>query len=256
MELNLRNAGNSGPEVLILHGLMGSSRNWQRIMRQLSSGFRVMVPDLRNHGDSPHGPHSIAAMRDDVLELIQKNCNKPPHLIGHSMGGQAAMAVAISNEVEISSLTLVDASPVRLIGNLWKLLNSLLELDLNSINSRAQADKALSHNIPDVRVRQFLLQNLKRSDDGELLWQCNLPELKRYAAQESFSLPDGAVYDGPTLVLAGGRSEYRVWEHEAVYKAHFPAMHLEIIEEAGHWVHADAPEFFVNRVREFIRSHA
>jgi esterase len=252
MKLNLRNAGTSGPEVVILHGLLGSSRNWQRVMRELSSEFRVMVPDLRNHGDSPHGPHSIASMRDDILELIQKNCDEPPHLIGHSMGAQAAMAVAASDETKIASLTVVDAAPVRLKGNLQNVLNILSKLELKSISSRAQANKAISSNIPDPGVRLFLLQNLKRKDTGELYWRCNLPELRRYVEEESFSLPEEAVYEGPTLVIAGGRSEYRVWEHEALLKAHFPAMTLEIIEEAGHWVHADAPERFLQLVREFI----
>ena len=255
MELKLKNAGTSGPEVLILHGLLGSSRNWQRIMRKLSSDFRVMVPDLRNHGDSPHGPHSIAAMRDDIVELIKTSCEEPPHLIGHSMGGQTAMAVATSGEAAIASLTVVDAAPVRFKGNLLKMLDALMELKLESISSRAEADKAVSQGIPDLRIRQFLLQNLKRADDGKLVWRCNFSELRRYVAEESFSLPEHAVYEGPTLVLAGGRSEYRIWEYEALYKTHFPAMNLEIIEGAGHWLHADAPEVFLRRVREFISSH-
>jgi len=255
MEIKLKNAGTSGPEVLILHGLLGSSRNWQRIMRKLSSDFRVTAPDLRNHGDSPHGPHSIAAMREDIVELIKTNCDEPPHLIGHSMGGQTAMAVATSENAAIASLTLVDAAPVRLKGNLLKILDALKGLKLGSISSRADADKAVSREIPDRRIRQFLLQNLKRADDGKLIWRCNLCELRRYVAEESFSLPEYAVYEGPTLVLAGGRSEYRVWEYKALYKTHFPAMNLEIIEGAGHWLHADAPEAFLRRVREFIGSH-
>lgn len=256
MKLKVKNAGTSGPEVLILHGLMGSSRNWQRIMRQLSSEFRVTVPDLRNHGDSPHGPHNITAMSEDVLELIETNFDEPPHLIGHSMGGQAAMAVAVSNQAQITSLTLVDAAAVRLKGSLFKLLDALMEIDLKSVSSRADADRAVSNKITDLRVRQFLLQNLRRNDEGEFSWQCNLPEIRRYAAEESFSLPEDAVYDGPTLVLAGGRSEYRVWEQEDVYKTHFPNMTLEIVEDAGHWLHADASEIFLSQVMEFISLHS
>lgn len=255
MELNLRYEGDTGPEVLILHGLMGSSRNWQRIIRKLSRDFRVTAPDLRNHGGSPHGPHTITLMRDDVCELIEKSFTEPPHLIGHSMGGQVAMAVAISG-LETKSLTLVDSSPVRLRGGLQKILEALCSLDVSSAASRTEADDALSSGIPDKRIRQFLLQNLRRNDNGTLEWQCNLPELMRYVSEETFSMPEGSVYEGPTLVLAGGKSEYRVWEHEEAFRAHFPNMELEIFEDSGHWLHADAPEPFTERVRSFINSNS
>ena len=255
MKLELKHRGTSGPEVIILHGLMGSSRNWQRIMRNLSKDFRVIVPDLRNHGDSPHGPHSIALMRDDIMELIKTQCNGPLHLIGHSMGGQVAMAVSTYEGVEISTLTLVDAAPVRVRGNLSKYLDALAGLKLESVGSRAEAEEALTEDIGDTRVLQFLLKNLNRRDNGELEWIPNLKELHRYVLEESFSLPQDAVYEGPTLVLAGGKSEYRVWEQEAVYRAHFPNMEFEVVENAGHWVHADAPEYFTSRVGEFIASH-
>ncbi|MFI5322509.1 MAG: alpha/beta fold hydrolase [Thermodesulfobacteriota bacterium] len=256
MELNLIKAGISGPVVLILHGLLGSSRNWQRITRDLSTDSRVIVPDLRNHGDSPHGPHSIAAMRDDIARLIYTTCDEAPHLIGHSMGGLVAMAVATSNEAAIASLILVDIAPAGRTQGLLKILDTLMDLNLKSVSTRTLANKILSEKIPDPGVRQFLLQNLKRQDTGELAWSCNLPELRRFVSEESFELSPRAVYEGPTLVLAGGRSEYRVWEHETLLKAHFPAMTLEIIEDASHWVHMDAPERFVSRIREWLSAHA
>jgi pimeloyl-ACP methyl ester carboxylesterase len=256
MELNLIKSGSSGPEVVILHGLLGSSRNWQRIMRELSADCRVIVPDLRNHGDSPHGPHSIEAMRDDIVHLIETNCVEPPHLVGHSMGGLAAMAVSTTDAAAIASLIVVDIAPVRRTEGLRKILDALLELDLKSINSRTDADRALSEKIPGAGVRQFLLQNLKRNTAGEFSWRCNLPELRRFLAEETFQLPPRAVYEGPTLVIAGRRSEYKVWEHEKSLRAHFPAMILEIFEDAGHWVHMDAPGRFVRRLREWAAAHA
>jgi len=255
MELNVIKSGTSGPEIVILHGLLGSSRNWQRIMRELSSGFRVIVPDLRNHGDSPHGPHSIEAMRKDILRLIETECDEPPHLVGHSMGGLAAMAVSITDAAAIASLVVVDIAPERRTEGLQKIVDALTALDLESVNSRTDADSALSGKIPDPGVRQFLLQNIKRENTGELVWRCNLPELRRFLAEEIFELPSGAVYEGPTLVIAGGRSEYRVWEQEELLRAHFPAMVLEIFEDAAHWVHMDAPGRFVNRLKEWADSH-
>lgn len=256
MELNITKSGSSGPEIVILHGLLGSSRNWQRIMRELSADCRVIVPDLRNHGVSPHGPHSIAEMRDDIVRLIETNCDEPPHLAGHSMGGLAAMAVSTSDAAAIASLIVVDIAPVRRTEGLRKILDALMELDLKSINTRTDADRALSEKIYNPDVRQFLLQNLKRNTAGEFAWRCNLPELRRFVAEEAFELPPRAVYEGPTLVIAGGRSEYKVWEHEKLLRAHFPAMVLEIFEDAAHWVHMDAPGRFVHRLREWLSVHA
>jgi pimeloyl-ACP methyl ester carboxylesterase len=256
MELNIVKSGSSGPEVVILHGLLGSSRNWQRIMRELSSDCRVIVPDLRNHGDSPHGPHSIAAMRDDIVHLIETNCEGPPHLVGHSMGGLAAMAVSTSDAAAVASLTVVDIVPARRAEGLRKILDALMELDLKSISNRGDADKALSEKILNAGVRQFLLQNLRRNATGDFTWRSNLPELYRFVEEETFVLPPDAVYSGPTLVIAGGRSEYKVWEHEKLFRTHFPAMILEIFEDAGHWVHMDAPDRFVHRLREWVSVHA
>jgi pimeloyl-ACP methyl ester carboxylesterase len=256
MELNIIKAGRAGPEVVILHGLLGSSRNWQRIMRELSDDCRVIVPDLRNHGDSPHGPHSVAEMRDDIVRLIETNCDEPPHLVGHSMGGLAAMSVSTSDAAEIASLVVVDIVPGQRSEGPRKILDALMELDLKSINTREEADKALSEKILNPSVRQFLLQNLRRDTDGKFFWRCNLPELYRFADEEAFVLRPWAVYDGPALVIAGGRSEYKVWEHENLFRAHFPDMTLDVFEDAGHWVHMDAPGRFTKRLREWVRAHA
>ncbi len=255
MELNLRKAGTSGPEVVILHGLLGSSRNWQSVMRELSADSRVIVPDLRNHGESPHCPHGYEQMRNDVIRLIENECDEAPHLIGHSMGGVVAMAVATSHRAELASLIVVDTIPVRLGEGILKIIDALKDLDLESISSRAEADCALSEKIPHPVVRRFVLQNLERKDAGDFMWRCNLPELRRFVTEDFFDLKQHGMYEGLTLVIAGGKSEYRLWEHEQLLRAHFPSMTLEIVEGAGHWIHADAPTRFLKLIREWINTH-
>ena len=145
--------------------------------------------------------------------------------------------------------------PVRLGKGILRILDALTELNLESISSRTDADNALSVNISDPGVRQFLLQNLERKDTGEFTWRCNLPELRRFVAEDTFDLARQGVYEGPTLVIAGGKSEYRVWEHETLLRAHFPAMTLEIVEDAGHWVHVDATVRFLQLIRDWLSTH-
>lgn len=246
MQLRFRHYGNAKEHLVILHGLLGSAKNWHSIAQQLARDRQIIVPTLRNHGDSPHGPHSIQHMRDDVLELLDNLQLEKTHLLGHSMGGMVGMDLAMQAAERLQSLIIVDTAPTSKLNRMANIFAALISLDLSSIKSRDDADKKLSLSLPDITLRQFLLQNLVRQQDNSYVWRCNLAELKRFVQNDrGFFLSAGDIFDKPTLFIGGGRSEYQLAEQVMLIESHFSNYKLEMIAEAGHWVHYDAPAAFL-----------
>ncbi len=253
MRLKYHKFGAAGPELIVLHGLLGSSQNWRSTARMLADHARVIVPDLRNHGDSPHGEHRFDLITEDILELFDGAEIGRAFLLGHSMGGLAVMNFAFAHPQRLRGIIIVDIAPGAPMSDMSDIFQALLNLDLPKLQSREEADRQMASTIKSAGVRQFLLQNLKRQRDGGFHWRCNLPELKRFIQdRERFKIEDHQKYEGRTLFVAGGRSEYRVWEKEEAIRQHFPAAQLAVIPEAGHWVHFEAMSEFVNVVANFI----
>ncbi|MCH8942382.1 MAG: alpha/beta fold hydrolase [Bacteroidetes bacterium] len=255
MKLNIRKYGADGPAVVILHGLLGSSQNWHSAATKLSKQFQILVPDQRNHGDSPHGTHTIERLSEDVLNLLnQQNIDKT-FLIGHSMGGVAAMSFAFKKPQRLEGLIVVDIAPVAQLERMNWIFEALAAVDLSAVKRRRHAEKQLAENIQNPLVRQFLLQNLKRQEDGTYAWRCNLPELHDFIWKDGrFDLKESDKYEGPTLFIGGGRSEHRIAEKEELIARHFPNYQLTMIPNAGHWVHFEATEEFITIVTDFIFS--
>jgi pimeloyl-ACP methyl ester carboxylesterase len=255
MKLNVRKYGTDGPAVAILHGLLGSSQNWHSAATKLSQKFMILVPDQRNHGDSPHGDHAIERLSEDVLNLLdQQNIGKT-FLIGHSMGGFAAMSFAFKNPERLKGLIAVDIAPIAQLDRMDWIFEALAAVDLSAVKQRQHAEEMLTVNISSPLVRQFLLQNLKRQEDGTYTWRCNLPELHNFVRKDGgFDLKESDKYEGPTLFIGGGRSEHRIAEKEELIARHFPNYQLTMIPNAGHWVHFEATEKFITIVTDFIFS--
>lgn len=253
MELHVRRYGERGAPLVILHGLLGSAQNWHTIAQKFAEGFRVLVPDLRNHGHSPHGPHSVAAMRDDLLALMDAEDVEGAFVLGHSMGGLVAMECAFRAPDRLSGLIVEDMAPQTRTESMAWIFEALQNLDLSKVDRREDADALLADAIQEPGVRQFVLQNLKRQPDGGYGWRCNLPELHRYVASgERLELSEQDRYTGPTLFVGGETSDYRLVEKEASLRRHFPELRLEMIPDASHWVHFDQPEAFVRVVGAFL----
>ncbi len=253
MKLNIRKYGADGPVVVILHGLLGSSQNWHSAATKLSERFQILVPDQRNHGDSPHGDHTIELLSEDALNLLdQQNIDKA-FLIGHSMGGLAAMSFAFKNPERLKGLIAVDIAPIAQLDRMDWIFEALAAVDLSAVKQRQHAEKQLAENIQSPLVRQFLLQNLKRQEDGTYAWRCNLPELHNFVQKDDgFELKENDRYEGPTLFIGGGLSEHRIAEKEELIEKHFPNYQLNMIPNAGHWVHLEAMEEFTILVTDFI----
>ena len=236
-----------GVPVVILHGLLGSSSNWRSIARKLAENAQVFTLDLPNHGDSPHVARmSYPAMADDVRAFLDARAIDSATLVGHSMGGKAAMRLALDAPHRVHRLVVVDIAPTPSAHNHLPWLRAMAALDLTRVTRRAEADAALAQAVPDAAMRQFLLQNLVASD-GAFAWRINiaaiessLPALLDFPVDEHVR-----PYTGPTRFLRGALSDYVQEKDQAAIRALFPRAEIVTIEDAGHWIHAEQPARFL-----------
>ena len=252
MRLNLQRYG-SGPPLIVLHGLFGSRANWHAISRALADDFEVIAVDQRNHGNSPHADEmTYAAMADDLLQLMTHEGIARAHVLGHSMGGKTAMQFALTHGERVDRLIVVDIAPRAYPPHHDDLLDALRELDLDAATSRAELDAMLARRIDAPAVRQFLLTNVTRDDDGGFVWRINLPAIAASYAALVAEVDSARSFEGPALFVAGERSDYIAPEDRALIRARFPRARFASVKGAGHWVHADQPEAFRRIVQAFL----
>ena len=247
----------SGKPVIILHGLFGISDNWVTFARQLSQHCAVYIPDLRNHGQSPHSPvFNFSSMEDDLLELIEDCDLHEIFLVGHSMGGKIAMLFAIHHPELVKKLVVVDIglskSPPG--SEHQMLLDAMMEVDFSGVKSRSDIDEQLKSKIPSQKLRLFLLKNIYWRDRDKLDWRPNLKVINESLATIFEGIRIEGQFPSPALFIRGGRSNYVPDSDIAEIKARFPGASVETIADASHWVHADAPGEFFRLVNSFLFS--
>jgi len=250
-----RRFGEAGrPPLVILHGLLGASRNWQTVARELSSRFDVYVPDLRNHGASFRDDDAgYPALAGDVLAWLDANGLGRVHLLGHSMGGKTAMRFAADHPGRLLSLTVVDIAPRRYGHHHRVEFAAMRSLDLGGIADRRAADEALTPYVPDWAMRQFLLTNLARRDDGSFAWEVNHLALAAALPEICESpLSEGETYDGPTSFVIGGKSDFVRREDRAGIFAHFPKAVLVELPDSGHNPHIDSRAALVSALSDTL----
>ena len=239
--------------LAILHGLFGSGRNWASIAQHLAGRRPVIAFDLRNHGSSAWaGGMQYGEMAEDVLAMLEERGYRRSALLGHSMGGKAAMLAAVRDPDMVERLVVVDIAPVSYPPHHLGMARAMRALDLTGIERRGEADAALAAAVPDAADRGFLLQNLV-FDPGPR-WRLNLEAIERQMPTLAAfpAVPAEAVYRGPTLFVAGGHSDYLLPEHEPVIHRLFPQARIARIPDAGHWVHAEQPQAFLEIVEAFL----
>lgn len=249
--LNLfhRDLGGAGePPLVVLHGLLGSSRNWLTTGGDLASRYHVFALDLRNHGKSPHGePMDYATMTRDVLAWLDGQGLSKVTLMGHSMGGKVAMLLACRHPERVERLVVVDIAPRNYLSHAHRAeFAAMNELRLETMQSRGDAEMRFEARVSDWAMRKFLTTNLDRDEEGRWRWAINLPVITAALPEiESNPLVSEDRFDGPVLFVAGGKSNY-VREHDlTVIGAHFPKAQVTVISGSGHNPHMETRAEFV-----------
>ena len=255
MKLFYREIEGQGPNIIILHGLFGSSDNWLPQARMMGGQFHVFLPDLRNHGQSPHTDEfNYKLMAEDVNEFIQQHQISDPVLIGHSMGGKAVMTLATHYPEIPSSLIVVDIAPKRYTPQHDRILEGLLSIPVAQLKSRAEADEALAEYVSESAVRQFLLKNLQRNPEGGFGWKMNLEAISRHISSVGDAVEKDKPFHGPVLFVRGARSNYVTDNDIEGIKTLFPMARL-LTMDTGHWVQSEKPAELVDVVTAFLREN-
>ncbi|HEV2452920.1 MAG TPA: alpha/beta fold hydrolase [Verrucomicrobiae bacterium] len=263
MQLHFKQLGRGRPLVM-LHGLFGSLDNWLGVASRLAEKFSVLLLDQRNHGLSPHSAEmNYSVMAGDVAEFFDRQKLERAHVLGHSMGGKTAMQFALSFPARVEKLVVVDITPRASPLDHEKIFRALLSLEPGRFQSRRQIEEVLAPDIPSLVIRRFLLKNLKSTSSQassapspHFQWKIPLEFLHQNYPKICEAIPRQSPFPGPALFLRGQKSHYVPEDSLPKIQELFPRAKMETIAGAGHWVHADAPEEFVQRVFGFLSSEA
>ncbi len=252
MHLHFKESG-QGPALVLLHGLFGSSDNWQPLAARLAATFQVFALDQRNHGQSPHSAAmDYPVMAADVERFFTARGLTTARVLGHSMGGKTAMQLALHFPHRVEKLVVADMAPRAYAAAHDNIFAALLALELPGFHTRGQIEDALAPEIPDPVLRRFLLKNLGRNEQGGFYWKINLRSLAENYWRLREPVAGDAPFAKPALFLRGGQSKYVQPADEPLIRDWFPAAQIQTIAEAGHWIHADQPGEFLRRVLAFL----
>ncbi len=249
--LNTVSFGEGGLPLIIVHGLFGSARNWRVLQKRLAEKRRVIAVDLRNHGDSFWADdNSYEALARDLAEVIDAN-DGVADVLGHSMGGKAAMVLALKAPQKLRRLIVADIAPVAYNHSQLPYIKAMKSVDMAAVKRRADANRQLQGLIPEAAMRAFFLQSVAL-DETSTRWQLNLDALEA-EMPKIMGFPEvNGVFAGPTLFLRGAASDYVKPEMHPRILQFFPQAEFAEIEGAGHWLHAEKPREFLRMVERFL----
>lgn len=238
-----------------MHGLFGLSDNWVTHAKRLGEHYSVFLPDLRNHGQSPHSPvFNYQAMADDLMEFIKDHDLDHPVIVGHSMGGKVAMEFALEYQQIPEKLVVIDMSPVKYPDHNthFDILKAMMLVDFDTVHSRDDVSELLKPRIPDENTRLFVMKNLYRKTKDNFAWRLDLNAIYSNVDRIFEEVISKNTFDKATLFIKGAESNYLPDEHRPVILKLFPLAKWVTIPGAGHWVHADAPEEMYKTLRDFL----
>jgi len=243
----------SSRTIVLLHGLFGSGDNLRLLARGLESRYAVVVPDLPNHGMSPHIDSSTHEKMVEVIEhFIDEQGFPNPILAGHSIGGKLAMLMALRHPGRYPAVVSIDMAPRRYEASHREIMAAMRAMPLHTVHIRKDADQLLSSAVPDAAVRAFLLKNLVRNGE-EFQWRLNLDAIANdYDSLLGWDPPESS-YNGPALFVGGERSRYlQAHRDTEEIRRFFPTATITMIPDAGHWLHADKPEELLAIMNRFF----
>ena len=241
------------PKLLLVHGLFGSGRNWRAIAKRLSSDFQVTTVDMRNHAGSFWSDEmNYPAMAQDLEGVIER-LGAPVMVMGHSMGGKAAMVLALSRPELVERLIIADIAPVHYTHSHSHFIEAMQAMDLSQIQKRSDVGEALSQSVDEPALRAFFAQSVEITPQGAR-WMLNLEVLKA-SMDDILSFPDvSGSYDKRTLFVGGAQSDYINDNAREIIKPLFPNARFAKLKNAGHWLHADQPKAFIQTLQVFCKA--
>jgi pimeloyl-ACP methyl ester carboxylesterase len=254
MKLNYRIYG-TGEPVIILHGLFEISDNWVTMGKSLAEHFTVFIPDLRNHGQSPHSPiFNILVLTDDLLEFIQDRQIDNPFVIGHSLGGKVAMNLALNTLCPLKKLVVIDISPryYNLRQEHLNIISAMASVNFGNIRARSDVDNLLSQTVTNERIRLFIMKNLYRINDKRFGWRLNLSAIRDNIDNIAAGIQSTNTFKQPTLFVRGILSEYITDQDFGLIYKYFPSATIATIPHTSHWVHVDAPDELYSILYNFL----
>lgn len=251
--LNYKQYGETGPAIIILHGLFGMLDNWQTIAKKLDDQYRVFLVDQRNHGRSPHtADFTYPILAEDIRDFITYHEIDNPILIGHSMGGKTVMESLKLFPGSIHKAIVVDIAPKQYKGGHEVLFEALLGIDLTDADSRKEVQVQLAEKVKDQGVLLFLMKNLTRKPEGGYQWKANFASLQENYQHILSTIEFETPVDVETLFIRGEDSGYIQIEDKEVIRANFNKVSIQTVENAGHWVHAQNPTKLLELIHAFL----
>ena len=255
-QLNYQQLG-EGEHIVLIHGLFGSLENLNMVAKSLSQEYCVTSIDVRNHGNSFHQQGmDYQVLAQDVINLLDHLSIEKGYILGHSMGGKIAMKIALSFPERINKLIIADIAPVKYPSHHLSIIEGLKAIDLTQVHKRKDADIQLAKYVEDSGVRQFLLRNLAQDKQGVFKLKCNLHNIEQGYQQIMQNVYDQTdlTFNGETLFIKGGNSDYILPEHQSTITMLFPKAKAKVIQGAGHWLHAEKTVAFNKIVISFLKS--
>jgi len=252
MKLFFRRIGEGAP-LVILHGLLGSSDSWLSIGKHFAARYEVFIPDLRNHGHSPHSDViNYASLSEDILSFFDINNISSAFLLGHSMGGKVAMRFALDNVSRVDKLIVADIGIKKYSLNDVRYIQTMMGINFNFNESRKDVERLLTAQIPDERFVQLLLKNLEWKNNKKLGWRMNAEAICANIDNLLDSIISDNVYKKPALFIRGALSDYISDDDINDLINNFPLMKLETLPDSGHWLHVDNKNYFIDSIEKFL----